>query len=213
MSFLDEIKQRALDVLHATTNAVHAQFAASLMQAGHDVTPDDHADVLMTSALNAAAATGKPVGTAAPNYADHAVATFSTNMSAALMQFASAFLPAKFQPVVAGAAQAVSDATADGKVTAGEAVDAGLKIAAAAAAAVSPAAGAIAAIVEPLAESVADKVASGTSVSDAAAPVVQAAAAAVQPAVTEAVTQATEAASEAVSAAVTSAFGKLTGGL
>lgn len=206
MSFLDDVKQRALDVLHATTNAVHAQFAASLMQAGHDVTPETHADDLVSTALSVAAATGKPAGTAAPNYADHALATFSTSMSSALMQFASVFLPTKFQPVVAAASQVVDSALSDGKVTAGEAVDAGLKVAAALATAASPTGAAIAAIVEPLVEGVADKVTAGASLADAAAPVVQAAAAAVQPAVTEAV-------NTAVTGAMNAAFGKLSGGL
>jgi hypothetical protein len=208
MSFLDEIKQRALDVLHATTNAIHAQFAASLMQAGHDVTPDDHVDTLVNTALTASAATGKPTGTVAPNYADHALATFSTSMTSALMQFASTFLPAKFQPAADAAQAAVSNALADGKVTAGEAVDAALKVGAAVATAVSPAAAAAVALATPIVESLAEGGASST-----AAPVVQAAAAAGEQAVDEGINAAAQAVTDAAAKVVASAFGKLGGGL
>lgn len=162
MSFLDSLKSGALDALHSTSNALHAQLAAALMLAGHNVTPDDHVDTLVQTATQAGAATqaaaaGQP-GTVAPNYADFALATFTHSMTAALVSFAQAHLPTKFQPIVADVIDTASDVLADGKVTAGEAVDAALKVGAAVATAASPTGAAIAAVVAPLAESVAASV-------------------------------------------------------
>lgn len=119
MSFLDALKDSALNVLHTTVNALHAQFANTLIQAGHDVSLDAHADTLVQVALGAAQSTGKPQGAgAAPNYADHALATFSQGMGAALSTFAHAFLPEKFQPIADAAANVVNT----GKVTASDIV-------------------------------------------------------------------------------------------
>lgn len=172
MSFLDSLKQDALAVLHATANALHAQLANTLSQAGHPVTEDDHVDTLVQSAQAAATgAAGAPqASTTAPNYADHALATFNQSMTAALIQFAQQHLPAKFQGVAADAVQAASNVLADGKVTAGEAASAVANVGAAVAAAVvpgaAPIAGAAAAIV--------NAVASGaTSAQDAAASVAE----------------------------------------
>ena len=170
MSFLDTLKAGALDALHSTANALHAQLAAALMLAGHDVTPDDHIDTLTQVAAQAGnagkvTATGATPGTIAPNYADFALATFSHSMTAALVQFAQAHLPEKFQPVAAQAVDTVADALADGKVTTGEALDAAVKIGAAAASAASPTGAAIVAVAEPLVESVVDVVKSTISTS------------------------------------------------
>lgn len=119
MSFLDALKDSALNVLTTTVNALHAQFANTLIQAGHDVSTDAHVDTLMQTALSAAQSTGKPQGAgAAPNYADHALATFSQGMGQAMSVFAHAFLPAKFQPIADAAASVVDT----GKVTASDIV-------------------------------------------------------------------------------------------
>lgn len=170
MSFLDSLKQDALAVLHATANALHAQLANTLSQAGHPVSEADHVDTLVqTAQQSATGAAGAPVAsTQAPNYADHALATFNQSMTAALIQFAQQHLPAKFQGVASDAVQTVSDVLDDGKVTAGEAASAVANVGAAVAAAVvpgaAPIAGAAAAIV--------NAVASGsTSVKDAGAAV------------------------------------------
>lgn len=167
MSFLDSLKQDALAVLHATANALHAQLANTLAQAGHAVTEADHVDTLVNAARAAAtgAASAVAASTIAPNYADAALATFNQSMTAALIQFAQQHLPAKFQGVAADAAQTVADATA-GKSTVATLVDDGLKIADAALSAAMPSAAPIAAIVEPLAEEVVAAVAPKSAVTD-----------------------------------------------
>jgi hypothetical protein len=109
MSFLDSLKSAAHVALDSTATALHAQLANTLSQAGHDVTEDDHVDVLVSAAVSAAAAFGKPAGTVAPNTADHALAAFDLGMHTAMMAFASHFLPAKFQPLAAAAVDAVGD--------------------------------------------------------------------------------------------------------
>lgn len=167
MSFLDSLKQDALAVLHATANALHAQLANTLSQAGHPVTEADHVDTLVqTAQASATGSAGAPVASSvAPNYADAALATFNQSMTAALIQFAQQHLPAKFQGVAAGAVQAASDVLDDGKVTASEAASAVANVGAAVAAAVVPGAAPIAAA----AAAIVNSVASGeTSAKDAA---------------------------------------------
>ena len=140
MSFLDSLKQDALAVLHATANALHAQLANTLSQAGHPVSEADHVDTLVQTAQAAATgAAGAPVAsTTAPNYADAALATFNQSMTAALIQFAQQHLPAKFQGVATDAVQSVSNMVADGKVTAAEAASTAANIAASAVAVTAP---------------------------------------------------------------------------
>jgi hypothetical protein len=171
MSFLDSLKQDALAVLHATANALHAQLANTLSQAGHAVTEADHVDTLVNTARAAAtgAASAVASSTIAPNYADAALATFNQSMTAALIQFAQQHLPAKFQGVAADAAQTVADTTA-GKSTVVTLVDDGLKIAGATLSAVIPGAAPIAAIVEPLAEEVVAAIAPSPATVPADAP-------------------------------------------
>ena len=107
MTEIAEIKSDALNILHTTANALHAQLAALLAQAGHFVSDGDHLSTLIGVAVKASAATGAPVGSnTAPNYADHALATFTTSLTAALLEFGQKHLPAKFQPL---AAEAVND--------------------------------------------------------------------------------------------------------
>jgi len=122
MSFLDSLKQNALAVFHATANALHAQLANTLSQAGHPVSEDDHVDTLVQTAQAAAtgAASAPQASTVAPNYADAALATFTQAMTAAAVQFAQAHLPAKFQGVASDAAQVATAVLADGKVDAAE---------------------------------------------------------------------------------------------
>lgn len=155
MSFLDALKQDALAVLHATANALHAQLANTLSQAGHNVSEADHVDTLVSVAQ--AAATGSANAavavTTAPNYADAALATFNQSLMATLVQFAQQHLPAKFQGIAADVASTVSTATAPG-VNVATIVDGGLKVAETIIDAVVPGAAPIAAIVEPLVESV-----------------------------------------------------------
>lgn len=153
MSFLDALKQDALAVLHATANALHAQLANTLAQAGHGVTENDHVDTLVAAARGAAtgAASAPIASTVAPNYADAALATFSQSMTAALVQFAQQHLPAKFQGVAAVAASVAEDATAS-KPIAATIIDDGLKLAEVVLSATIPGAAPIAAVVEPLVE-------------------------------------------------------------
>jgi len=140
MSFLDTLKLDALAVFHATANALHAQFANTLSQAGHPVTEADHVDTLVQTATNAAtgAAAAPQASTVAPNYADAALATFTQGLTAAAVQFAQAHLPAKFQGVAADAVSTADAVLSDGKVTTGEAVSAAAGVAASVAAAVAP---------------------------------------------------------------------------
>jgi hypothetical protein len=188
MSFLDALKTNALNVLHATVNALHAQFAASLAQAGHDVNADTHVNDLVQTAVTAGAATGKPAGTATPNYADHALATFSQSMTAAMLAFAQSHLPAKFQPVGEEAAQVANDvvsAAATGThVDAAAVGDTVTKVAASAITAAVPGAAPIVAVAEPIIESLEHAFEGGRSageemetVAQQAAPVVETAAA------------------------------------
>ena len=105
MTDFTEIRTDALAALHTVANALHGQFAAALAQAGHAVTDADHLSTLIGEAVKASAATGKPVGAnTAPNYADHALATFTTSLTVALLEFGQKHLPAKFQPVLDEAA-------------------------------------------------------------------------------------------------------------
>lgn len=153
MAFLDALKQDALAVLHSTANALHAQLANTLAQAGHAVSEADHVDTIVGVARAAAtgAANAVAASTVAPNYADAALATFSQSMTAALIQFAQQHLPAKFQGVAEAATAAIADATA-GKPGAAALVDDGLKVAEVAISAEIPAAAPIAALAEPLLE-------------------------------------------------------------
>jgi hypothetical protein len=182
MSFLDSIKQSALDVLHATANALHAQFASTLAQAGHPVTADDHVDTLVQTAVQAAAATGTPQAAGvAPNYADHALASFSTSMTAALLQFAQQHLPSKFLGIAQTASDVVTS-VASGSATAASIEHTVLEGAAAAASALIPGAAPIAAIVAPMVEAAISAPAETASaavaaVTEQAAPVVAAVAA------------------------------------
>jgi hypothetical protein len=155
MSFLDSLKQDALAVLHATANALHAQLANTLAQAGHSVTEGDHVDTLVNTAQAAAtgAASAPAASTTAPNYADAALATFNQSMTVALINFAQQHLPAKFQGIASEATAAIADATASG-ASLETVIDDGLKIAQTVVTAELPAAAPIAAAVEPLAEEV-----------------------------------------------------------
>jgi len=163
MSFLDSLKQDALAVLHATANALHAQLANTLAQAGHAVTEADHVDTLVKTAQAAAtgAASAPAASTIAPNYADAALARFNQSMMVALVQFAQQHLPAKFQGVAEEAATVVETAAAGAPVAA--IVDDGLKVAQAAVSVVEPSAAPIAAVVEPIVEQVIDDLAGAPS--------------------------------------------------
>lgn len=159
MAFLDSLKQDALAVLHATANALHAQLANTLAQAGHAVTEADHVDTLVKTAQAAAtgAASAPAASTTAPNYADAALATFTRSMTAALIQFAQQHLPAKFQGIAQDAVEVAADATAP-KVQASAVIDDGLKVAEAAVSVAIPSAAPIAAVVEPIVEEAVDAV-------------------------------------------------------
>jgi len=174
MSFLDSLKQDALAVLHATANALHAQLANTLSQAGHSVSEADHVDTLVQTAQSAATgAAGAPVAsTIAPNYADAALATFNQSMTAALIQFAQQHLPAKFQGVAADAVQAASNVLADGKVSASEVVSAVAGVASNVAAVAVPQA---APIVDAVASTVSSVASGATTAQDAAKSVASAA--------------------------------------
>lgn len=156
MSFLDSLQSAALAALHTTANSLHADFATKLAQAGHDVSPDDHADKLVAAATTAVAKPGEP-----PTYADHALAQFTVGMTGALLQFASAHLPDKFKPLGAAVEQAAE--TLPSEPTQGDLLDEGLKIAETVAAVAIPGAAPVLA----LAEAVAHAVEGGQSVQDA----------------------------------------------
>lgn len=157
MSFLDALKTDALAALHATANALHAQFARTLAQAGHDVTEDDPVEKLVQCATCAgsqtAAATTGVVAPVPLNYADAALATFNQSMTAALIGFAQQHLPQKFAPVTAATIQDVSEALSDGKISKQEATNIAIGAAVGAVgAALSPSA---AAVVVPVATALA----------------------------------------------------------
>ena len=199
MSFLDALKQNALNVLHATVNSLHAQFAASLAQAGHDVNADTHVNDLVATAVNASSATGKPAGAnATPNYADAALGTFSTSMTQAMLAFAQAHLPAKFQPATEQAAQTASDVVSTvatgGHVDVGAAAQDATKVVGAVVSAALPEAAPIVAVAEPILESIEHAFASGAKPANVAANVAQQAAPVVE---TAAATAASELASTA----------------
>lgn len=176
MSFLDSIKQSALDLLHATSNALHAQFANSLAQAGHPVSESDHVDTLMSTAQ----AAGTASLTTAPNYADHAVATFTSGMTAAMLNFAQHFLPTKFQGAAAAAAQAAAgvanDVAASKPVDVASVADTITKVAAGALAVAIPGVAPIAAAAEPLIEGIEHAFEGGASVAQVATSVAASAA-------------------------------------
>jgi hypothetical protein len=136
MSLFSDFKTNAVAVFQAAATALHAQFASALAQAGHPVTVDDHVDTLA-----AHAATSEAGGTA--------LQTFAQGMTALMTTFAQAHLPAKFQPVAAAAAGAVSDALAGNKSAL---EDDALKAAAVAVSIAAPEAAPIVAIAEPIAE-------------------------------------------------------------
>ena len=161
MSFLDSLKQDALTVLHATANALHAQLAHTLSQAGHAVTEDDHVDTLVKTAQAAAtgAASAPAASTIAPNYADAALAKFNQSMTVALIQIAQQHLPAKFQGIASEASATVADATAPAAPPIATIVDDGLKVADAAVSALVPGAAPIAAVVEPMVEQIVEAIA------------------------------------------------------
>lgn len=180
MSFLDSIKQSALELLHATTNALHAQFANSLAQAGLNVSESDHVDTLMSTAQAASSASA----TSAPNYADHAVATFTTGMTSAMLNFAQHFLPAQFQGAAASAATAAasvaSDVAASKPVDVASVGDTITKVAAGVLATAIPGVAPIAAAAEPLIEGIEHAFEGGasatqvaTSVAESAAPTIE----------------------------------------
>lgn len=106
-----------------TVEGLLTQLAAALQLAGHNVSADDHVDVLRGVALEAAAVTGKtvPPGTA-PNYADHALALFDTSIAGVLMEFAKQYLPERFKPLADHVAHVVDTTLEDGKVTVAEVI-------------------------------------------------------------------------------------------
>lgn len=144
MSFFDEIKADALAMLQATANALHAQFARTLAQAGHDVTEDDPVEKLVACATCAGSVANAPATSApvaiAPNYADAALATFNQSMTAALIGFAQQHLPEKFQATATNTIKGVSSALADGQIDGKEAANLAIGAALGAATAALPAA-------------------------------------------------------------------------
>ena len=184
MSFLDAIKQDALATFNAVANALHAQFANTLSQAGHAVTPSDTVDTLVTTASSAAANAPTEAHAAVAN---NALATFTTGLTAAALQFAQAHLPAKFQSSASAAIQTagnVAAAVASGSTLDAQSIATDLtRVAAGAVAAAVPGVAPIVSAVEPLVESVESALTSSAPAANVAAAVEQAAA----PAVTAAV--------------------------
>lgn len=160
MSLIETLRQDALGVLHTTVNALHAQLANTLAQAGHAVSEADHVDTLVGVARAAAtgAASAVVASTTAPNYADAALATFGQSMTVALVQFAQQHLPAKFQSGAAGGAAAAGDDATGSEPVGATTIDDGVKLARIAISAAIPEAAPIAAVVAPLAEGVVDTV-------------------------------------------------------
>lgn len=101
-----EVKPDALLALQGSAEALHANLVGALTDAGHVLPEDPKPAETVAVAIDAGAATS----TAPPNYADHALAVYQTGMATAMMAFARAHLPAKFQPAAELAARALDEA-------------------------------------------------------------------------------------------------------
>jgi hypothetical protein len=101
------VKPDALAALHGSAEALHANLVSALTDAGH-VLPGRPPKPYDTVAIALDAGTASP-GTP-PNYADHALAAYQTGLAAAMMAFARAHLPERFQPAAELAARAVDEA-------------------------------------------------------------------------------------------------------
>lgn len=98
---LESIKLDVLGAFQAAAAGIHAQFANTLVQAGHPVSEASTASELINAAAAASNTVGKPVmTTTAPNYADFALHAFLTSMEQIAVQFAAAHLPDKYKPVM-----------------------------------------------------------------------------------------------------------------
>lgn len=96
----------ALLALHGSAEALHANLVGALTDAGHVLDADPKPYDTVAVALDAGtAAPGVP-----PNYADHALAAYQTGLATAMLAFARAHLPVKFQPAAELAARAVDEA-------------------------------------------------------------------------------------------------------
>lgn len=81
--------------LHDAANTLHHSLATSLQVAGVNASTDDPAEVLIAKAK----AAGQASPTVAPNSADIALASFNIGLTAAMLRFAQAHLPARYQPL------------------------------------------------------------------------------------------------------------------
>ena len=99
------VKPDALLALHGSAEALHANLVGALTDAGHALPEDPKPTETVAVAIGAGAATS----TSPPNYADHALAAYQTGLATAMLAFARAHMPAKFQPAAELAARAVDE--------------------------------------------------------------------------------------------------------
>jgi hypothetical protein len=152
MSF-DAIKQDALALFRAAVIGIHAQFANTLVQAGHAVSEESTASELLNSAAGAANTIGKPAAAnAAPNYADFALHAFMVSMEHAAVNFAAAHLPDKYKPVMGAITAEVQAAVTGQPVSEAQVVDAVVDAAGAAVDIAEPELAPIVTLAEPIVE-------------------------------------------------------------
>lgn len=102
-----DVKPDTLLALHGSAEALHANLVKSLNAAeGVAIDPEQPADFV----VGVAQQLGNTGTGYAPNYADHALAAYQTGLATAMLAFARAHLPAKFQPAAELAALAVDEA-------------------------------------------------------------------------------------------------------
>ena len=108
---LETIQQDILGAYQAAVAGIHAQFANTLAQAGHNVSEANTASELINSAVAVAQTMGKSAAAnVAPNYADFALHAFMVSMERAAITFAAAHLPDKYKPVFGALSADVQDA-------------------------------------------------------------------------------------------------------
>ena len=172
MSLITEVNKDILSAFQNAAAGIHAQFANTLKQAGHNVSEENTASQLLNVAATASNTVGKPATGIAPNYADFALQGFLTSMEQIAVQFAAAHLPDKLKPVMAELSGEIQSALGGQPVNTAGVVEDVTEAAGAVAVAVDPAAAPIVAVAEPIAKEVeAAVLAPASEAQSAAAPV------------------------------------------
>lgn len=154
MSLITEVNKDILSAFQNAAAGIHAQFANTLKQAGHNVSEENTASQLLNVAATASNTVGKPATGIAPNYADFALQGFLTSMEQIAVQFAAAHLPDKLKPVAAELSSELQSALGGQPVNTASAAEDVTEAAGAIAVAVDPAAAPIVAVAEPIAKDV-----------------------------------------------------------